>query len=578
MIDAATVQTTEPESESPFERSLRKGSLSDIDQEILALIHSVPQKTSNTYTDIFCLYQKALRIYQAVSIKKLPCDVGIHLPDRSARRKVYQLVFDALYHHEVLQDLLVESSFYSRNFDMLADEALLHIMLFDFQDSKFTLRLRNDREEGIPENVARVANALWNHRTKLNATLARMRVESDALKICQLIPDPVSRQVYEVNCRYPCYARINPIKVRDVQTEVVKQLLNEGVVLVKEQNELHRSPKSMCLLTKDLLVFSAGCRNLLDAHNLVGNGFLVIQDFPSYKFVNGIRHKIEMCSGDVVVTECNSGVEVAHIATILGYRGTVLVYNSTQLADIEQIQDMLRSLEVSNVKFMDTPFVCASSDEETFDDTQMIVCLSTLSSATPYFVGHRVDYALQQDHRLPVMLQPPKQGEKVDLEDRSLFYTSLSSALLFDQVEYIILAFSKDSTSNIDSEGIAKKLLEQYNTRAERVGLKSFVISTGTHHSVDNMECFTISIQREPDRPPTPPRDVIDRAIANGILDGEGINERKVTPKKRGKGKRKGRFRIPFHHHGIPMTIAAQQKVVQKKDKEITSAKKIFRV
>lgn len=160
---------------------------------------------------------------------------------------------------------------------MLADEALLHIMLFDFQDSKFTLRLRNDREEGIPENVARVANALWNHRTKLNATLARMRVESDALKICQLIPDPVSRQVYEVNCRYPCYARINPIKVRDVQTEVVKQLLNEGVVLVKEQNELHRSPKSMCLLTKDLLVFSAGCRNLLDAHNLVGNGFLVIQ-------------------------------------------------------------------------------------------------------------------------------------------------------------------------------------------------------------------------------------------------------------------------------------------------------------
>lgn len=31
------------------------------------------------------------------------------------------------------------------------------------------------------------------------------------------------------------------------------------------------------------------------------------QDFPSYKFVNGIRHKIEMCSGDVVVTECNSG-------------------------------------------------------------------------------------------------------------------------------------------------------------------------------------------------------------------------------------------------------------------------------
>ena len=71
---------------------------------------------------------------------------------------------------------------------------------------------------------------------------------------------------------------------------------------------------------------------------------------------------------------------------------------------------------------------------------------------------------------------------------------------------------------------------------------------------------------------------MIDRAIANGILDGEGISDKRITPKKKkGKGKSKGRFRIPFHHHGIPMTIASQQKVVQKKDKD-TSAKKIFRV
>ncbi len=41
------------------------------------------------------------------------------------------------------------------------------------------------------------------------------------------------------------------------------------------------------------------------------------------------------------------GVEVAHIATILGYRGTVLVY-STQILDMEQIQEMLRSLEVTS--------------------------------------------------------------------------------------------------------------------------------------------------------------------------------------------------------------------------------------
>jgi hypothetical protein len=162
---------------------------------------------------------------------------------------------------------------------MHADEALLHIMLFDFQDSKFTLRLPNNNPDGVPDNVSRVADALWHHRTKLNATLARMRVEADALKISQLIPDPVARQVYESNSRCPCYARVNPIKIRDVQIEVLTQLLNEGIMLVKEQNELHPSSRSMCLLKKDLLVFSAGCRSFLDSHSLVGNGSLVIQVF-----------------------------------------------------------------------------------------------------------------------------------------------------------------------------------------------------------------------------------------------------------------------------------------------------------
>jgi hypothetical protein len=97
MIEAASVPTTESELESAFERSLRKGSLSEIDQEILALIHSVPHKISSACPENYCLYQKALKVYQAVSIRKLPCDMGIYLPNRATKRKVYQLVFDALY-------------------------------------------------------------------------------------------------------------------------------------------------------------------------------------------------------------------------------------------------------------------------------------------------------------------------------------------------------------------------------------------------------------------------------------------------------------------------------------------------
>lgn len=46
-----------------------------------------------------------------------------------------------------------------------------------------------------------------------------------------------------------------------------------------------------------------------------------------------------------------------------------------------------------DVKFMGTPFVCASCEDEIFDDVQMIVCLS---SATPCIMSNRIDCALQQ--------------------------------------------------------------------------------------------------------------------------------------------------------------------------------------
>ena len=155
------------------------------------------------------------------------------------------------------------------------DESLLLLMLFDFQDSKFTLRLGSNHDlESIPEAVAKVAEALWKHRTKLNAALARLRIERDAMRISQLIPNPTTRKIYEANVFSPCYARVNPFKVGNVQTEVVNQLLNEGFVMVASEGDLHRySHKCMCLL----LAFSRGCHGALDVHDLVESGRLVLQ-------------------------------------------------------------------------------------------------------------------------------------------------------------------------------------------------------------------------------------------------------------------------------------------------------------
>lgn len=72
--------------------------------------------------------------------------------------------------------------------------------------------------------------------------------------------------------------------------------------------------------------------------------------------------------------------------------------------------------------------------------------------------------------------------------------------LAVNQVEHIFLSFSTEPHCKVDREAIVKQLLEQYNSRAEKIGLKNFVISTRAHHASDavgNMECFTTMIQRE---------------------------------------------------------------------------------
>lgn len=150
-------------------------------------------------------------------------------------------------------------------------------MLFDLQNSKFSLRLKPNEVGNVPDQVAKMTEALWSHRTKLNATLARMRVEGRALKIYQLIPDCASRKKYESDSHYPCYARVNPIKVRDIQTQVVERLLCDGFVQVYSEDSISNHRKCMCLLQEDLLVFSPDCRGLLDENDLVENGCIVLQ-------------------------------------------------------------------------------------------------------------------------------------------------------------------------------------------------------------------------------------------------------------------------------------------------------------
>lgn len=153
-------------------------------------------------------------------------------------------------------------------------------MAYDFQKERFKLRPPRDSYGKLPEMVLRVAEALWKHKVKLNATLARMRVKANALVISQLIAE-TTRQKYEQTVNQPYYARVNPLKVGSIQSDVIAKLCcSEGLAVVNTENQLLACRKAVYQHhgdQRDLLAFSSDCRGFLSNHELVKEGCLVLQ-------------------------------------------------------------------------------------------------------------------------------------------------------------------------------------------------------------------------------------------------------------------------------------------------------------
>ena len=149
-------------------------------------------------------------------------------------------------------------------------------MAYDFQKEKFGLKLPRESCNMIPSTVLRVSEALWQHKVKLSAAMARMRVKANAQDISQLIPEE-TRQMYERTLNQPCYARVNMVKVNNVQVEVMSKLHSDGFVMVKSRDHLALCRRSVHHLQTNLLECSPDCRLLLNDHELVTEGCLVVQ-------------------------------------------------------------------------------------------------------------------------------------------------------------------------------------------------------------------------------------------------------------------------------------------------------------
>ena len=157
-------------------------------------------------------------------------------------------------------------------------------MAYDYVKERFSLKLPNSDCDKVPADVAKVGQALWQHKVKLNATLSRMRVKANAQSLADLIPDIIIRQRFQDSVRQPCYARVNINKVKDIQEEVFSALKTEGYTIVSSREQFQAQTMAVRHVRKDLLEFSADCRGTLDCTDLVKDHYIILQVI--YKYIH----------------------------------------------------------------------------------------------------------------------------------------------------------------------------------------------------------------------------------------------------------------------------------------------------
>lgn len=150
-------------------------------------------------------------------------------------------------------------------------------MAYDFQNEKFSMRIPIEEIGNLPRNVVEVAQALWKHKVKLGATLARMRVKDNARNVTQLISTLQTRRRYERTKETPYYLRLNLNKGIDMHKDILSRLQWEGFSIVQHQADLCRKKRSVYQASKDLLIFSPDCRECVDTHEFVTKGYLTAQ-------------------------------------------------------------------------------------------------------------------------------------------------------------------------------------------------------------------------------------------------------------------------------------------------------------
>ncbi|XP_068178462.1 putative methyltransferase NSUN7 [Antennarius striatus] len=497
-----------------------------------------PSPSDRVYLQAAAIFQQLQRETMTGQLLPYRKKTDTPLPesrDKPTQRQAYQLVFNTLKYQTLLEDMIADSRFHTRqqiSSDLLP---LAMVMLFDYQDRRFLPRKHSSQEEEETlQEVRDLERKMLRCETRLAASLARCRVMLNLKSVSRFLSEPIRTKQHRAK-NLPLYAWVNPLKAS--VEEMIQALRSAGLCDVKEMSDLREVAFCRDPLCPDTLVFTPQLHRLLQHSSFTTPRVLNVQDRSLCVAVSVLRPLL-FENGDVLVAGSFSAVTVAHVAVVAAARsGRVLVCGADRTpSQTEEIQEVLAHMEIKNVRVLSETFCGLHESDAAVQRLKVILVLpqcscSALSDPVPTMYEERGDWDL-----LPDLSQGSVSQRKIEAVS-SQQGRLLAHALSFPKVQTVV--YCTRSLYPEENEQLVKRALEKMHTHPKllpfRVNGPIFPEDSQSEDTPDSTDskffrlepsqftngCFVARLSRQAD--PTKVetvQDVLARAAAKGLLGG----------------------------------------------------------
>ncbi|XP_068607131.1 putative methyltransferase NSUN7 [Brachionichthys hirsutus] len=503
-----------------------------------SLPSSTPPLTDQVYLQAAAIFQQ-LRTEKTTG-RLLPYRKKTDAPhpesrDKTTQRRAYQLVFNTLKYETLLEDMIADSCFHTRQHISGELLPLAMVMLFDFQDRRFSPRKHSSQEgEETLQEVRDMESKMLRCETRLAASLARCRVILNLRSVSRFLSEPVRTKQHRAKT-LPVYAWINTL-MTSVE-EMSQALQRAGLCEVQEMSDLRESAFCRDPLCPDTLAFSPQLRHLLQHGSLTTPRVLNTQDRSVCVAVSVLRPLL-FENGDVLVVGSFSALTVAHVAVAAAARcGRVLVCGADHTpSQNDEIQELLTRMEIKNFRVLSEAFCGLHELDAAVQRLKVIMVLPQCSSSAQ----NDPVPAMQDEHGdwdlLPELSQGSVSQRKIGTM-ASQQARLLERALSFPKVQTVV--YCTRSVYPEENEQLVKRVLEKMHTHPKLLPFRvNGPIFPDDSRSGDTPEspdskflrlepsqftngCFAARLSRQAD--PTKVetvQDVLARAAAKGLLGG----------------------------------------------------------